>query len=111
MRNIDYMKVADLVSKTFGADKNLQSEGMHDKLDKIDKINFVMTLPSGIDIPFRFFLYANSIDMVIEKKYFETVKFEKWLSSFEFELEQQMLKNIKVNVSRDHREYKIRISI
>ncbi len=109
MSNIDYMKVIDIISKTFGANKEVDLKATHDKRDKTDKFDITMTLQDGSHFSYRIFLYRHELDVLLNKNSVDDKKFRKWVSSFEYELEQTLFLNIKLNISDEMNEYKVKV--
>ncbi len=50
------------------------------------------------------------MELHIAKMHFENMKFDRWVHSFEYELEQAFLTNIKVTVDEDATTYRISIA-
>ena len=103
------MKVIDIISKTFEAHKEVDLKASHDRQDKIDKFDITMRLVKGGEIHYRVFMQKHELDIILDKKYFESMKFKKWISVFEYELEQTMLMNIRLSVSEDPTDYTVKI--
>lgn len=110
MSSIDYMKVIDIISKTFGANKEVDLKATHDRQDKIDKFDITMTLSDGSNLTYRILLFRHELDILLEKKCIDGKQFKKWISNFEYELEQSLFTNIHLNVSDEINEYKIKVT-
>ncbi len=109
MGTIDYMKVVDIISKTFGAKREVQLDASHDRSNKTDKFDIVMTTQDGGKIPYKIYLFRHELDIIFDKQYFESKSFKKWVSLFEYELEQAMFINIKLNITEDAAKYTIKV--
>ncbi len=109
MSSIDYMKVIDIISKTFGANKEVDLKAAHDRRDKTDKFDITMTLSDGSRFSYRILLFRHELDVLIDKNSVGEKEFKKWVSNFEFELEQTLFLNVKLNVSDEISEYKIKV--
>ena len=109
MSSIDYMRVIDIISKTFNAHKEVDLKATHDRHDKIDKFDIVMTTIDGVDIAYRILLHRHELDILFKKTIFENKKFKKWLSVFEYELEQKLITNIKISVIEETVEYLVKV--
>ncbi|HDP80245.1 MAG TPA: hypothetical protein ENN21_05315 [Spirochaetes bacterium] len=107
MAPVDYMKVIDIISKTFNADKTVDLEASHDKVDIFD---VTATLSSGAKLKYRILMHNYELDIVIPIRAFGDMKFSKWLSLFEYELEQSFMRNIKIETQEGPGEYRIRTS-
>ena len=106
---MDYMKVVDVISRTFQAAREVKFQAVHDRKDQVDKFLVEMNLPGGAVVPYRIHLLGHDLDVIIGKKYFDSLDFDKWLSAFEYELEQKFLTNVKLAVSNDATDYRIRL--
>ncbi len=103
MSNIDYMKVIDIIAKTFDVAKTYELNAHHDKVDIFD-----VTM-EGKDITRNCRIYMRKYELQIEfnRDYYDMRGFNKWLGKFEYELEQEFLRNIKLDVDHDSAVYKV----
>ena len=108
MSTIDYMKIIDIISKSFDADRNVDLTAKH---EKIDIFNVVMTLHAGGTVAYRINLHKYELEVIIEKKYFVAKKFKRWLSNFEYDLEQEFKTNVKVNHEEDVMTHHVKLHI
>ena len=108
MKTIDYMKVIDIVSKLFGASKNAELTAHHEK--EVDIFDITTTCADERELSYRILLQQYKMAIIIEKKYFQSVKFHKWLSRFEYEMEQTFYKNIKIDTTEEAINYTINIT-
>ena len=108
MSTIDYMRIIDIISKSFDADRNVDLTAKH---EKFDIFNIVMTLHSGGTVPYKINMHKYELHIIIEKKYFITKKFSRWLSDFEYDLEQEFKVNIKVSHEEDVVNHHVKIQI
>jgi CTP:phosphocholine cytidylyltransferase-like protein len=90
MSHIDYMKIIDILIKSFGAHK-YEMEATHEKIDIFD-----ITIPgdTGKEKNFKFLLSKYQLEILYSNKYLTEDEFERWLSKFEYELEQTFFVNI-----------------
>lgn len=100
------MKVIDIISRLFGSEKGPEITGFHEKTDNLD-----VRLPlAGGEISLRLTLEKYDIVILITRKGFPAPDFGKWVSRFEYELEQTFFSNIRVEVHTEGENYRIRIS-
>lgn len=109
MKTIDYMKVIDIVGKLFGANKKAELTAHHNK--ETDIFDVKTSCADGKELSYRILLQQYNMAIIIEKKYFKSVKFHKWISRFEYEMEQTFYKNIKIDTTEEAINYKIKITI
>jgi hypothetical protein len=110
MSNIDYMKVIDIISKTFGANKEVDLKAAHDRRDKTDKFDITMTLSDGSHFSYRILLFRHELDVIMDKNSIDDKQFKKWVSSFEYELEQSLFINIHLSVTDEINEYQVKVT-
>ena len=104
MPPIDYMKVLDIAAFTL-------ETASHIELRALDLTLFSARLSRDDGSTFEILMKLNEFDLeltfsldILDKK-----EFPKWLSKFEFQLEQNFFKNITLEHSRTGKEYKIQI--
>ncbi|MCP4131656.1 MAG: hypothetical protein GY754_11820 [bacterium] len=109
MSSVDYMKVLDIITRTFGADRDVDLKASHEKFDIFD---IVMFCSDGRKVPFKMVLNKQfQLDIFFKKIHFESEKeYAKWLSRFEYELEQTFFVNIRIDQADDLQEYHIKVS-
>jgi hypothetical protein len=103
----DYMKVIDIVSKAFDADKDVKLTASHDTIDIFD---IKTTRHDGEIISYRLLLRKDELELVLAKPLFVDMKFDKFISRFEYEMEQAFLTNIHLETSDDSRDYHVKIT-
>ncbi len=106
MTTIDYMKVIDTISDTLGAVSARTMDAVHDKIDRFD-----CTVPLSATDSVQFSLYLHKYYLLFTMKKVEMSErdFEKWLSRFEYQLEQQFVRNIRLEKKESVTEYRIEI--
>lgn len=109
MKTLDYMKVIDMVSKLFGANEKAELTAHHDKETDIFDVKTICA--DGRELSYRILLQKYNMAIIIEKKYFQSVKFRKWISRFEYEMEQTFYKNIKIDTTEEAINYTINITV
>ncbi len=108
MKTIDYMKVIDIISILFGADKKVELKAHHDRETDIFDIKTIRA--DGTELSYRILLQQHNMVLIIEKQYFKSVKFHKWISRFEYEMEQTFYKNIKIDINEEAIDYRVNIT-
>lgn len=106
MATIDYMKVIDLISQLFNAEK-VDYSSSHSKFDIFD---IVLTLKNNIERKCRLYLDKSYLEIIFNKGYLSEKEFDKWISKFEFQLEQIFLRNIKIETHSESENYRIKIT-
>ncbi len=104
MPSIDYMKVLDIAAHT------LESSS-HIKIEALDINMFKAILTKEDNSLIEIFTIVNEFDLELSfsKSILDKKEFIKWLSDFEFQLEQNFFTNISIEHSQSAREYKIMI--
>ena len=106
MKKIDYMKVIDIISNLFKAERNVDLSAKHEKIDIFD---ITMKCHNGSEVSYRIHLPDYEMEIIFAKKYFDTIKFDKWISKFEYKMEQTFLRNIKIEVHEETHDYRIKV--
>ncbi len=106
MANIDYMKVIDLITKMFSARGDIELKASHDKVDIFD---FTLNLKDGTALQCRVYHDQHSLEVVFDKDHLTDSEYQKWLSKFEYELEQEFLRNIKIEADGDAYKHRTKI--
>ncbi len=104
MTSIDYMKVLDIAALA------MQSES-HIRVEALDLKKFKATInsPEGKDIEILASVSEFSMDLSLARDMLEPKKLRKWLTEFEYLLEQNFYKNIIIEDAGNSREFKIKI--
>jgi hypothetical protein len=97
MAKIDYMKVIGVLSKT------LKMETIDVKfIDKsVDKLEITMGGPAKQEKKFQLAMSDYTLNISFPKDYLSSKEFDRWCSTFEYELEQAFLRNVSTQVDRD----------
>ncbi len=104
MPPVDYMKVVDIISRIFNAKKTVDLKATHEKVDIFD---ISTTSLDGKPIAYRILLNGFTMEIILPKDLFNTIRFEKWQSMFEYEMEQAFLSNIRLEVRDQAGDYHI----
>jgi len=105
----EYRKVIDVIAGSLGAGKSVELNYSHDTSHKIDVIDVKMLTAGDETIECRVNLRTTHLEIVFNKKYFTQAKFEKFLSRFEYDLEQVFTRNIHIERVEESLEYRIRV--
>lgn len=109
MSTIDYMKVIDIISKLFEADRKVDLTATHDKIDIFDIVTHCY---DGTKVPYRMLLQKYELDVIIKKEDFPgDMKFSKFVSRFEYEMEQEFLTNVQIESEEEAVKYKVKITM
>jgi len=108
MARIDYMKVIDVIAKTFGADKEFELKASHDKVDIFDVI---LKDIRGSSRDIKLLMDSQSLTIRFSRTSMDEKEFRKWVSIFEYELEQTFLINIKMTLEHESSTYVIKIHL
>ena len=104
----NYRRVIDVITKTFNANRSVDIAALHDRDDIFD---VTMTMPDGGAKKFRVVQRPYELEVVFGRDFFTQDKMERWLGSFEFELEQTFLVNVKVDVKSDAEKHIVKITL
>ena len=106
MSKIDYLKVIDLMARTLKLDQHV------DVANPDKEFNVFAVEMKGINEDIkqcRLVVRDFDMDLVFKKIYFTEQEFEKFISRFEYDLEQTFFKNIEMDVDEDVVNYKVKI--
>lgn len=106
---IEYRKIIDVMAGSLEAGKSLELNYSHDANNKIDVIDVAMKTPAGDKVDCRVYLRAIYLELVFEKKNFKQALFDKFLTRFEYDMEQTFMRNIHLERADTTNEYRIRI--
>lgn len=104
MPPIDYMKVLDIAATTMEISSHIEVQALDIKLFKA-----VLTRDDGSIAEIFIRVGDYDLELSLDKTALNKKEFQKWLSKFEFELEQVFFKNINLKSSETKLEYKINI--
>jgi hypothetical protein len=105
--NIDYMKVIGVMSKTL----QLETIDLQFPDKSIDRLEITMGGQAQPEKKFRLNLSAFSFELVFSLQYLGGKLFDKWLTSFEYELEQAFMKNVEVHDHKDLSNHVIKVTL
>jgi len=106
MTTIDYMKVIDTIAETMGAVSKVTMDAEHDKVDRFD---CTVPLVEGESHKFSLYLHKYFLQFTMSKDEMEDREYAKWLSKFEYALEQQFFRNIRLERKEGVAEYRLEI--
>lgn len=105
---IDYMKIIDVLERLFGAQAKSTLNAMHKTFDVFD---VTVSLAGNRTVTYRMFIKQFSAEILIDKSALASFKLERWLSNLEFELEQSLLVNVKLDTHDEKGNYRLIINI
>jgi hypothetical protein len=105
MVKIDYMKVIGVLSKT------LKMETIDIKfIDKsVDKLEITMGGPAKQEKKIHLAMSDYTLNISFPKDYLLSKEFDRWCSTFEYELEQAFLRNVSTQVDKDISNHIIKV--
>jgi hypothetical protein len=107
MSKIDYMKVVGVLGRTL----KLETVDMKFQDASTDRLEITM---GGRSIPEKKFLLSISdfsLELAFPAAYLQGRDLEKWLSSFEYELEQAFVKNVDLHINSDSSKHTVRVTL
>jgi hypothetical protein len=107
MSKIDYMKVVAVLGRTL----KLETVDMKFQDSTTDRLEITL---GGKSIPEKKFLLSISdfsLELVFPAEYLQGRDLDKWLSSFEYELEQAFLRNVNLHINSDSSKHSIRVTL
>ncbi len=104
MPAIDYMKVLDIATFTLGTSSHIEFKALDLKL-----FSAVLTREDGSTFEILLRTSDYDLELSLNKTALNKKEFKKWLTKFEYELEQGFFKNIILKSSENKLEYKINI--
>lgn len=110
MSVIEYRKIIDVMAGSLEAGNAVELNYAHDAERKFDLIDVKMTTAGNEKIECRVYLRQKFLEMVFNKKFFTPAKYQKFLSRFEYDLEQSFGRNIRLDSDEGTLEYKLKIN-
>jgi hypothetical protein len=106
MMKINYMKVIDILARSL----RMEKVDMQFPDATTNNFEFIMVGPDKVKKPFKLAVKDYNLELALLKNCFTNREFEKWLSAFEYDLEQTFLQNITVHAHEDASAYIIKIA-
>ncbi len=107
MAKIDYMKVIGVLSKTL----KMETTELNYRDQSIDRLEVTMTGQNREGVKFLVTVSDSFLDLVFPEKFMSDREFNKWRSSFEYELEQAFFTNVVIETRQEATQYQIRVII
>jgi hypothetical protein len=104
MPPIDYMKVLDIAAFTMETASHIEVNALDLKL-----FSASLSREDGSIIEILLRVNDYDLELSLNKKAFNRKEFQKWLTKFEFQLEQNFFKNISIEQSESKNEYRVKI--
>lgn len=105
MPNIDFMKVFDAAAASLNASEHINVDAVD-----LNRYTASIMIDDTSSIDFTAEISEFSVDLSVDKTSFTQKEYEKFLSMFEYCLEQKFFKNIEFKTGETARDYKIKIS-
>jgi hypothetical protein len=107
MSRIDYMKLIGAMSRTL----NMETIDVkfHDK--STDRLEITMGGDAVKEKKFMLSLTDVTAELVFSKQYLQDRDFDRWVTRFEYELEQAFLKNVDIHAGGDASNRILKINI
>lgn len=105
MAPVDYMKAIACITKAFDGKRDVEIKAAHRTID-IFEVSMQM---DGGTISYTLRSGDRTLELVIARRHFESIKFDRWVARLEFELEQSLLANIRLEVKESSTDYAITI--
>ena len=107
MSKIDYMKAVGVLGRTL----KMETVDMKFQDTASNKLEITLGGPSMPEKKFLLSIFDFSLELVFSASYLQGRDLQKWLSSFEYELEQAFLKNVDFHVNTDSSKHTIRMTL
>lgn len=108
MSQIDYVKIIDIMGRTLRFDKTLSLEGLG---TEIMNATVAFKDAEGVEYPSRVAIARYSMEVTLRRAAVDEKTFNKWLSMFEYELEQTFARNVEIDVVEDALDYRLTIRL
>jgi len=104
MPPIDYMKVLDIAAQALGTSSHVEVNSLDLKI-----FNAVIRQDDKSELNILLTVNDYDLELNIDNIFSSKKEFQKWLSRFEFLLEQNFFKNISLVHSGSSQKYKIKV--
>lgn len=106
MANIDHKKIFDAAASALEASANVNIEAKD-----LNAFSAGITMENGSVIIFSAITGEYSMDLSLAKQSLNRREYTKFISRFEYNLEQKFYKNIRIEQQETSKDYKIKISL
>jgi hypothetical protein len=107
MSTIDYMKMVGVLGRTL----KLETIDMKFQDSSTDRLEVTLGGQSVPEKKFFLSLSSFSLELSFPAQYLQGRDLEKWLSSFEYELEQAYLKNVDIHITSDSSRHTLKVTM
>ncbi len=104
MPQIDYMKVLDIAALTLETSSHIEIKALD-----LTIFNAVLIRDDGSELNILVKTSDFELELTLDNIFSNNKEFEKWLSKFEFQLEQNFFKNISLEHQGNGKKYEIKI--
>lgn len=104
MSHVDYMKVIDIAAASL-------KPGTAPKVNAVDIQLYAaeVEISDNASVKFQIRIGDYNLDFTIEKDNLPSKEFSKWVKVFEYQLEQNFFRNIKVSFTENSDEYRMSV--
>ena len=106
MTKVDYMKVIGVLSKTL----QLETLNLQYADKSAERLDVTMGGTAKQEKTFRLAMKDYTLELTFPKTHIEVRAFDKWISAFEYELEQAFSRNVSVQINHDAEHYTLKMS-
>ncbi len=107
MAKIDYMKVVGVLGRTL----KMETVDMKFQDSTSNRLEVTMGGPSMPEKKFQLSIADFSLELAFPAAYLQGRDLQKWISSFEYELEQAFVTNIDLHVNSDASKHVVRVTL
>jgi hypothetical protein len=107
MSKIDYMKVVGVLGRTL----KLETIDMKFQDTTSNRLEITMGGPSMPERKFLLSIADFSLELTFSSGYVQGRDLQKWLSAFEYELEQAFMSNVDLHVNSDSSRHVIKVTL
>lgn len=107
MPGIDYMKVIGVLAKTL----KMETTDLHYRDQSIDRIEVTMAAQNKPGKKFSLTVSDFFLEIVFPSSYMNEREFNRWRSTFEYELEQAFVKNVVMEFKLEGSSYHVKVTV
>jgi len=104
MPQLDYHKVISIIGRTLESEADI---AVQKTADRSEVFNITFSDRNGSKKDFKMINSHFRIELQVGRSQFDEKTFNRWIKSFEYDLEQAFFTNIKVTVENDASLYRI----
>lgn len=105
----EYQKIIDVMAESFSAVRPIEKNYAHDEANKMDMIEVLIKTVVGERIVCRIYLSTKGLQLVFYKNQISEKNFEKFVTRFEYDMEQAFFRNFHFERNDTPTEYRLKI--